>query len=72
MSEEPINQRDLVHIQNALGRIEALQSITNGRITVLERNNIYMRGFLGAVGLMVGLPAIVGTILGVFIMVKGL
>ena len=70
MSEEPINQRDLVHIQNALGRIEALQSITNGRITVLERNNIYMRGFLGAVGLMVGLPAIVGTILGVFLMIK--
>ena len=72
MSEEPINQRDLVHIQNALARIETLQSITNGRITVLERNNIYMRGFLAALGLLVGLPAIVGTILGVFIMVKGL
>ena len=70
MSEELLNQRDLVTIQDSLKRIEALQRDTNGRVTVLERNNIYMRGFLAAVGVVFGLPAILGTFFGVVLMFR--
>ena len=72
MTDEPLNQRDLVSIQNTLNRIEAYQRDTNGRVTVLERNNIYMRGFLAAVGVVFGLPAILGTFLGVILMVRNI
>ena len=70
MPDEPLNQRDLVTIQDSLKRIEALQRDTNGRVTVLERNNIYMRGFLAAVGVVLGLPAILGTFFGVVLMFR--
>ena len=70
MPDEPLNQRDLVTIQDSLKRIEALQRDTNGRVTVLERNNIYMRGFLAAVGVVFGLPAVLGTFFGVVLMFR--
>ena len=70
MPDEPLNQRDLVTIQDSLKRIESLQRDTNGRVTVLERNNIYMRGFLAAVGVVLGLPAILGTFFGVVLMFR--
>ena len=70
MTDEPLNQRDLGAVYNILRRIEDKQDKTNGRVTVLERNNIYMRGFLAAVGVVFGLPAVLGTFFGVVLMFR--
>lgn len=70
MPDEPLNQRDLGAVYNILRRIEDKQDQTNGRVTVLERNNIYMRGFLAAVGVVFGLPAVLGTFFGVVLMFR--
>ena len=72
MTDEPINKRDLDFLHEALNRIENSQKITNGRVTNLERNNIYIRGFLAAIGFVFGLPALFGTIIGFVILVRGL
>lgn len=77
--DHSLNERDLTNIERrfdeldaALKRIEGKQDYTNGRVTALERTNIYVRGFIGALAVVVGLPAIIGTILGVVIAFKTL
>lgn len=76
---EPLTQRDLLYINQRFDNLEAgianissKQDYTNGRVTALERTNIYFRGFGAALAFIVGLPALVGTILGVVIGFKTL
>ena len=72
MEHDPLTQRDLDAINarfdamaSTLERIEHKQDYTNGRVGALERTNIYVRGFMGAIAVVVGIPAIVGSILAV-------
>ena len=77
MPDNPLIQRDLdainrefEEIRTTLGRIESKQDYTNGRVTALERSNIYVRGFMGALGLVVSIPALIGTVLGAYIIIR--
>ena len=74
---DSLNERDLENINRrfdeleaVLQRIESKQDHTNGRVTSLERTNIYMRGFIGALTFVLGIPAVIGTILGVILAFK--
>lgn len=63
---ENINRR-FDEIDEGIKRIEGKQDYTNGRVNALERTNIYVRGFIGALAFVIGLPAVIGTVLGVII-----
>lgn len=79
MPTEPINYRDLENISRRfdevheiLERIERKQDYTNGRVNALERTNIYVKGFIGALAFVIGLPALIGTVLGVLVALQQL
>ena len=74
---DPLDQRDLDginarfdEIKETLTRIEHKQDYTNGRVMGLEKTHIYFRGFMGALAFVLGLPAIIGTIIGVTFAIK--
>ena len=77
MSENPLDQRDLDSINKqfdavieALHEIRAQTTRTNGRVTQLERTNIYIRGFIAALGFVISVPAIIGTVVGAIIAIQ--
>ena len=72
MPDEQLNKRDLDFVHEALVRIEGKVDRTNGRVTNLERTNIYIRGFMAAIGVVFGLPALLGTGIGLIILVREL
>lgn len=67
MADEPLNKRDLDFVHEALERIERKQDLTNGRVTSLERTNIYIRGFMAGLALIFAVPATAGTIIGLIL-----
>ena len=67
MPDEQLNQRDLDFLHEALTRIEHKQDLTNGRVTSLERTNIYIRGFMAGLAIIFALPATAGTIIGLIL-----
>lgn len=79
MDGNQLTQRDLDDINrrfdamdDVLQRIEKKQDYTNGRVGALERTNIYVRGFIGALTVVIGIPAIIGTVLGVVLALKNI
>lgn len=50
--------------------IRQRQDITNGRVSRLELRNAWLSGALGALGLVLGLPAVVGSIIGVIVLLR--
>ncbi len=67
-NNESINHRDIDAIQREIteikGDVKEIRDGVGNRLSRLERDNIYVRGFLGALGVVIGVPALVGSGLG--------
>ena len=68
--DAPINQRDLEDISRSLGRIEAKQDQTNGRVRDLELRVAWLWGAMAALGFILGLPAVVGAVVGLVLLLR--
>jgi len=82
MDESPINLRDIqsleakidagfLEIKQDIKGITSRQDIANGRVTKLELRNSYMSGALAVLTTLFAVPAFIGTILGIVIMIRG-
>lgn len=50
--------------------VKSLQRTTNGRVGRLELRNAWLSGAMAAIGVILGMPAIVGTVLGIVVLIR--
>jgi len=58
-------------LQAAITAVHTKQDQTNGRVSRLEIRNAWLSGALAALGFVLGLPAVIGSILGVIVLARG-
>jgi hypothetical protein len=58
-------------VQAAIVTVHNKQDVTNGRVGRLEIRNAWLSGALAALGFVLGLPAVIGSILGVIMLARG-
>lgn len=57
-------------LATGINDVKELQRTTNGRVSKLELRNAWMSGAMAALGIILGMPAVVGTVLGIIILIR--